>query len=221
MQKLERKPLVTYLLVSINLLVFGIMTISGGTTNVANLIRFGANFQPLLLAGQWYRLVTPMFIHIGFEHLLLNMITLYFCGIFLEKMFGHWRFLVIYIIAGISGNLLSAGLGPNTVSAGASTAIFGMFGAFIVLGLIYRETPYFQTLGRQFGVLIILNLFFAFWPGSGVDILGHIGGLIGGFLMASFLGTPFGKIKPLALRWGALTAELGFILIVGWWLIYG
>lgn len=222
MQITTKKPYVTYVLVTINVIVFGIMTLIGGTTNIANLLRFGASFQPYILAGQWYRLVTPMFIHIGFEHLFLNMLTLYFCGIFLEQLFGWWRFTLIYFIAGIGGNLLSAALAPTTVSAGASTAIFGMFGAFVMLGLVYRESEYFQALGRQFGILIILNLAFAFWPGTGIDILGHIGGLIAGFLAALMVGTPavFGPNKrPYQLM--GLAGLIIYTIATSWWLING
>lgn len=181
---LLKKPVVTYGLVGLNVIVFILMSLTGGSTNVENLLRFGASYQPLILAGQWYRLITPMFIHIGLEHLLLNMLTLYFCGIFLENIFGHWRFITLYFVAGIGGNLLSTSLGNNTISAGASTAIFGLFGTFIALGLVLRDSPYFKQLGRQFGILIVLNLGFALFPGAGIDIWGHLGGLISGFLFA-------------------------------------
>lgn len=222
MQITNKKPYITYTLVAVNVLVFIIMTFSGGTTNIPNLLRFGASFQPYILAGQWYRLITPMFIHIGFEHLFLNMLTLYFCGIFLEQLFGWWRFSIIYFIAGIGGNLLSAALAPTTVSAGASTAIFGMFGAFVMLGVVYRESAYFQALGRQFGILIVLNLAFALWPGTGIDILGHVGGLIGGFLAALMVGTPR-LLGPNNRRYQLMGMVALIIYTTGtiWWLVKG
>lgn len=217
-----KKPFITYILVTLNILVFVIMTLNGGTTNIENLIRFGASYQPLILAGQWYRLLTPMFIHIGFEHLFLNMITLYFCGTFLEQIIGSWRFLIVYIIAGVGGNLLSASLAPNVVSAGASTSIFGLFGTFVMIGLLFRQLPYFKNLGRQFGILIVLNLVFALFPGSGIDISGHIGGLITGFLGAVVVGMPKGTINSkLVYRISALVCLLGYGMATIWWLING
>ncbi|MCM0598806.1 rhomboid family intramembrane serine protease [Periweissella fabalis] len=222
MQIINKKPYITYLLVAISIIVFIIMTVSGGTTAIPNLLRFGASFQPYILAGQWYRLITPIFIHIGFEHLFLNMLTVYFCGIFLEQLFGWWRFTLIYMIAGIGGNLLSSSLMPNTISAGASTSIFGMFGAFVMLGFIYRQSDYFHALGRQFGILIIMNLVFALWPGSGIDILGHVGGLITGFLTALMVGTPknFGPNIRRYQFWGMIGLAI-YTIVTMWWLYNG
>lgn len=216
-----KKPLVTYILVAINIMVFIAMSVTGGSTNIENLLRFGASYQPLILAGEWYRLITPMFIHIGLEHLALNMLTLYFCGIFLENILGHWRFIVIYFIAGIGGNLLSVTLGNNTISAGASTAIFGLFGTFIALGILFSNVPYFKNLGRQFGILIILNLVFAFFPGTGIDIWGHIGGLISGFLIASVISDTKVKVagNKFWYRAVSLAVLILFFGLVTWYLL--
>lgn len=208
--KLGFKPIVTYVLVLINIAVFIFMSIFGGTYDINNLITFGANYQPLVLSGQWYRLVTAMFIHIGLQHLLLNMLTLYFCGVFLEKIFGHFKFLIIYLLAGIGGNLLSIAFAPDVVSAGASTSIFGMFGMFIMMGVAFPNSNYFKTIKNQFLMFVLLNFVFALLPNSGIDIYGHLGGLIVGFLTALVISLPKSGDKLIIKKY--LLGFIGLIL---------
>ncbi|QBO37505.1 rhomboid family intramembrane serine protease [Periweissella cryptocerci] len=184
-------PFVTYILVIMNVIVFGLMTLTGGTTSIENLIRWGADYAPLIIEqGQWYRLINPIFIHIGMEHILLNMITLFFIGNVLERIFGHWRFIVIYMIAGIGGNIASAVFAPESVAAGASTAIFGLFGAFLMVGESFWENPYVRRQTQTFIIFIILNLASGFVPNSGMDNFGHLGGLFTGFLAAYMVSVP-------------------------------
>lgn len=216
MRSLEKRPLVTYSLIAINIFVFLGMTISGGSESLYNLIVWGAKYNPLILQGELWRLVTPMFIHIGLEHLALNMLTLYFLGIQLENFFGKWRYLVIYLISGIGGNILSFTFSPN-ISAGASTAIFGLFGAYLMLGESFRHNRYIRMLARQFMVLIILNLGFDLFS-SGIDIWGHLGGLVAGFLASYMVGIPnLGKIpnSKRILSTVALIVIYGVLLVVG------
>jgi len=160
MNSFRKKPIVTYGLIAVNLLVFIGMTLSGGSQNVVNLIAWGAKYNPLIIQGELWRLFTPMFIHIGLEHLALNLLTLYFLGVQLEQLFGKWRFLALYLISGVGGNILSFALSSN-ISAGA----------------------------RQFLVLIVLNLGFDLFAG-GIDIWGHLGGLLAGFLASYAVGVP-------------------------------
>ncbi|MEY8441263.1 rhomboid family intramembrane serine protease [Lactobacillaceae bacterium 24-114] len=180
---------VTISLLIIQVIVFIAMTVLGGSTNSAVLIEFGARVTPLLQAGQWWRLITPVFIHIGIAHLAINSITLYFLGMYIEELFGHWRMLVIYLLSAISGNLASAIFLPNTISAGASTALFGLFGAFLMLGDSFRTNPAIRQLSRQFLILVALNVVMDLVL-PGIDISGHLGGLLGGFLVAYVVGAP-------------------------------
>lgn len=180
---------VTISLLIIQVIVFIAMTVLGGSTNSAVLIEFGARVTPLLQAGQWWRLITPVFIHIGIAHLAINSITLYFLGMYIEELFGHWRMLVIYLLSAISGNLASAIFLPNTISAGASTALFGLFGAFLMLGDSFRTNPAIRQLSRQFLILVALNVVMDLAL-PGIDISGHLGGLLGGFLVAYVVGAP-------------------------------
>lgn len=185
---LKKRAWATEGLIIVCVIVFGLMTLAGGTENGLILLKWGAMTGSLLQAGQYYRLVTPMFIHIGFEHLLMNMLTLYFVGQYVEKIFGHFKFLMIYFIAGIGGNLASAIWLGNSISAGASGAIFGLFGAFLMLGENYREIDFFRNQAKTFLIFIGLNLVFDFLPNSGIDVFGHLGGLLFGFLSAYIIG---------------------------------
>lgn len=211
-----RKPYITYGLIVINVIVFLLMTLLGGSENVSTLIAFGAKVNTLILEGQWWRFITPMFLHIGFEHILLNMITLYFIGTQIEAFFGSGRFLVLYLLSGIGGNIASFTFNPTALSAGASTALFGLFGAFLMLGESFRENPYIRAMSRQFLLLVILNVIFGF--SGNVDLAGHLGGLATGFLAAYVVGVPMiGKV-PLMKRLVSLLAIIfvgGLLLIMG------
>ena len=103
-----KKNPVTVSLIAIQVVVFLMMTVMGGSTKTAVLLKFGALNASLVQAGQWWRLITPVFVHIGFAHILINSITLYFIGLYIEQLFGHWRMLVIYFVSAVAGNLLSA-----------------------------------------------------------------------------------------------------------------
>ena len=180
---------VTNGILAVTILVFILETLSGGSTNNAVLVTYGARANPLILYGQWWRLITPVFVHIGLTHILMNGFSLYFLGQMTERLFGHWRFFLLSFIAGFAGNVASFAFSPNTLAAGASTAIFGLLGACLMLGDTYRENPVIRQLARQFLLLVVLNLAFNLFS-SGVDIYGHIGGLLGGFLAAGMLGAP-------------------------------
>ena len=188
LQYLKNKPSITYTLIILNIVMYIVMTLFGGTENIANLVRFGAKYSPYIINGQYWRLITPMFIHIGLQHLLINMITLYFFFFLLENIFGKTRFLIIYLVSGICGNIASFAFNFSSISAGASTALFGMFGSFLMLGESFRRNPYLQTMSRQFFLLVILNIFFGMFGNS--DLTGHLGGLVSGFLLGYVVGVP-------------------------------
>ncbi len=180
-------PFFTYIFLAVQIAIFLIMTVTGGTENTANLIRFGAKYNPLMLQGEWWRFIMPIFIHIGILHLLMNSLSLYYVGTLVEKIYGRIRFALIYLFAGFSGTLASF-LFSNSISAGASGAIFGLFGALLYIGTVYRAL-FFRTMGSNVIMLVIINLVFGF-TASGIDNSGHIGGLIGGFLAAAIVHLP-------------------------------
>jgi len=186
---LKNQPFVTYIIVAINIIVFLMMTVAGGSSNTQVLLAFGAKYTPFIQQGDWWRLFTPMFIHIGLMHLVVNMVTVFYLGKIVESLFGHWRFTIVYLVSGVVGNIASFVLLPANISAGASTSIFGLFGAFMMLGESFKDNPYIRLMARQFLTFIVINLVFDIFL-SGVDIYGHIGGLIGGFLIAYVVGAP-------------------------------
>ncbi|KRM13210.1 rhomboid family intramembrane serine protease [Paucilactobacillus suebicus] len=192
---LKQQAFCTQAIVLIQVIVFILMTVAGGSTNTQILIEFGAKVGTLIQEGQWWRLITPVFLHIGLMHLVVNSVTVYYIGTQIENMFGHARFLSIYFVSALTGNLASFVFLPNSLSAGASTAIFGLFGAFLMLGESFHHNPYIRLLSRQFLTFVAINLVFdLFMPG--IDIYGHLGGLVGGFLMGYVVGTPqIGKIN--------------------------
>ena len=186
----ESKSYVTWVLLAITIGVFIVESVVGGSQNYQTLLLMGAKTNNLVQAGQWWRLITPIFLHIGIFHIFMNGFTLLYVGQILEPMVGHWRFFVIYMLSGIMGNLASFAFGANNViSAGASTSLFGMFAAFLALGLIYRENRFLRELGKSFLGLIAINLLMDLTM-SGIDIWGHVGGALGGLLLGYALGLP-------------------------------
>ena len=175
---------VTSGLMIINIIVFILMTLSGGSENIENLIRFGANSKILVAEGEWWRLFTASFIHIGFFHILFNMYFFYSLGPVFERLFGSMNFLIIYLIAGIFGNLLSFAFGsPYTVSAGASTSLYGMLGLAIGLMATYRDDEIIRSFGASFISVVVINVIYSLLA-PGVGIYGHLGGFVAGFLLA-------------------------------------
>ena len=184
-----KKPIVTYSLIFICILVFILMYVLGnGSTDNYTLLIFGANVDTLTKNGDYYRLFTSMFLHIGILHLLCNMYSLYIIGKEVENVFGKVKYLIIYLLSGIAGSILSLAFNHNTICAGASGAIFGLLGAFLYFGYYYR-TYLGATLTRSIIPVIVLNLIIGF-TSSGIDNAAHIGGLVGGILIAMAVGVP-------------------------------
>lgn len=189
------KPFFTYVLIVIQVAVFLWLELNGGSTNTATLVKYGAKVNQLIYDGEWWRFITPIFLHIGFLHLALNTLALYFLGMTVERIFGNVRFLFIYLFAGVIGFIASFIFSSN-LSAGASGAIYGCFGALLFFGLIYPKL-FFRTMGVNLIVVLAINLVFSF-SAAGIDNAGHIGGLVGGFLAAGVVYFP--KKKKLVLQ---------------------
>jgi rhomboid protease GluP len=158
-----------------------------GSQDIRVLRDLGAKFNELVAAGETWRLFTAMFLHIGVLHLLFNLYALNALGPLVEGYFGHVRFLAIYLLAGLYGSLASYAFSP-AASAGASGAIFGLAGATTVYFLRYRDN--FGARGRAIlqNMLVVLavNLVFGF-VAPGIDNWGHMGGLVGGVVLAAGL----------------------------------
>ena len=186
----ERTPYVTYALIAINTIIFILMYILGsGSEDISTLINFGALAKPFVLHGEYYRLFTSAFLHIGFLHLVCNMYALYILGKDIEGYFGKLKFTFIYVVSALVGSFVSLiFMNDNVVSAGASGAIFGLLGAICYFGYHYR-VYLGNVLKSQIIPVIVLNLFIGFCV-AGIDNFAHIGGLIGGVFAAMAVGVP-------------------------------
>ncbi|HEY3913898.1 MAG TPA: rhomboid family intramembrane serine protease [Verrucomicrobiae bacterium] len=195
---------VTFTLLTINSVIFLLMYLDlADNFTTPGLQSWGANYGPLTInGGQWWRLLTCCFLHGGFLHVLLNMYVLYQVGQLVEKLFGNWFYLFIYLACGICASLTSLWIHPAITSAGASGAIFGLYGALV--GYLIREhsglpgilaRPVLQSAA----IFIIFNLFFGFinnaessvaGHGGIIDLAAHCGGLLSGFVFGFFGARP-------------------------------
>ena len=169
--------------------------------------------------SQSWRLFSAIFVHIGLQHFVLNMVTLYFIGRIAEDLFGSKAFLALYLLSGLMGNLFVMIFSPLAVAAGASTALFGIFGAIASLRFIARS-PYLQYLSQSYTSLILINILFSFMPG--ISLAGHLGGLVGGGILA-FVFPVYGERDSVKKTWrlGALLLYIaGATLLYAWPFIF-
>ena len=183
-----KQPIVTYIIMAICIILFILMELSGGSTNSQTLLKYGANLDVLVKNGEYYRLFTCIFLHIGIMHLLCNMYSLYIIGREVENLFGKIKYIIIFILSGIFGSIMSLAFTHNTISAGASGAIFGLLGALLYFGMHYR-TYLGESIKRSIIPIIVVNLIIGFFA-EGIDLAAHIGGLVGGILLAMMVGVP-------------------------------
>ena len=185
---------VTPALVGLNTLIFVTVALLGGgifTPNTDALIRFGTNYTPLVLAGEWWRLFTSMFLHFGLMHLVFNMIALMVFGVLAERLFGSCRYLLIYLMAGLAGSVASFLWHPFVNSAGASGAIFGVLGSLLAFFLRRKQGVPISVLKTQrnsAAVYIAYTLLNG--ARAGVDNAAHLGGLVTGLSMGLLLARP-------------------------------
>jgi membrane associated rhomboid family serine protease len=231
---LARPATFTFVFLAINVFVFLLMQLSGGTENHEVLRAFGAKYNTLINHGEWWRLVTPVFIHIGWLHLLVNMYSLFMLGPYVERLYGSARFVFFWIatgIAGVAASYLASSMGgkPGIMgrflfrggdgpSAGASGALFGLVGVLFVFGIKYRhELP--EGFKRAFGLgmlpTILINLFIGYTIPF-IDNAAHLGGLAAGMLFALFLDYKRpGERGSVAFTWRALQIVSLALVVAG------
>jgi rhomboid protease GluP len=211
-----------------NILIWLAMTARGGSTNPLVLVLFGAKYNPLIVQGQIWRLVTPIFLHIGLMHLAFNSYAIYAIAPQIERFFGMARFLAIYVLSGMYGVFFSFLLSPN-LAAGASGAIFGMIGT--QAAFLYRYRDAFGWRGRRqlYNTLSVIaaNLILTFTV-AGIDIWGHIGGLASGTVLAWQVMPRYEVVVtdhgPRVIdartwkQWGSAVLALAALLALGTWL---
>lgn len=196
-------PLTT-LIIIVNVVVFILMTINGGSRNTVTLVEYGAltNIEGY---DQWWRTLTAMFVHIGFDHLLFNSFALIVFAPPLERLLGTWRYGILYFASGIIGNVISLELYrqsvDNHLAAGASGAIYGIYGAFLYIAIFQRNM--IDRVSRQTIYTILgLGLVYTFIM-PGIGIWAHLGGLIAGFFIYGLLL----RLSGLRRRWDKIFAR--------------
>jgi len=175
MRDIAVEPTVAYVLIAINVLMYFGQR-AGSSSVYSDFVLYG----PLVADGEWWRLLMAGFLHGGLFHLLLNMYALYFLGRMLEPALGHVRFGAIYFAALLAGSFGAVLLSPDTPVVGASTAIFGLFGAAIVMA----RNRGIDLMASGLLPILLINLAITFFPGSNISIGGHLGGLVGGVVAA-------------------------------------
>ncbi|MFI6388741.1 rhomboid family intramembrane serine protease [Nonomuraea sp. NPDC050547] len=171
-------PYVTWAILAVNILVFGAQYLTGNAVTA----RLGMWPMGVAFGEQYYRLITAAFVHGGVFHILFNSWALYVVGPYLERAFGHVKFTAIYVVSALGGSTLGYWLDtPDTLTVGASGAIFGLFGAIFVVGRKLNMDV------RGIAVLIVINLVITFLPGFNISWTGHVGGLITGSALAAAL----------------------------------
>jgi rhomboid protease GluP len=212
---------VTSVLLALNVAIFGLMLAWGMDPMqpaIDGLIQWGANYGPKTTQGEWWRMFTCMFLHIGLLHLLFNMIALWNIGGFMERWLGSTGFLVLYLLAGLLGSVASVAWNPFVVSAGASGAIFGLYGgllAFLMRHRAMQQHAFLAALRTNTLAFLGYNLVFGFLQ-RGIDMAAHLGGLVGGFVGGFVLMPPLTSVSHTRHQGrSVLVGIIGLGLIIG------
>lgn len=189
---MNKTPISTYILIGINVLAFAWLAFQqqslmmDNNEDVLAILHAGANLNPFTLGGQPWRIITSMFLHFGIIHLLVNMYALYVLGTSLEPALGTTRFLLVYFFCGIAAGLASLVFNIFAPSAGASGALFGLFGYRLGAEIIgsFHDRQKLLSIFINFVVFVVINALIA--TSVNVDMAGHVGGFLGGLLLATF-----------------------------------
>lgn len=230
MQSLTRLP-VTSSLIAANVLIYlavSALSVSQGVpwnvalvNQIGEIIERGALSPAEISQGEWYRLLTSIFLHSGFVHLAFNMVALYFLGTFAEEAFGQWRFFTLYVLSGLSGGvaylyyqLLFGSLDSSAV--GASGAIFGLLGSILGYALRRGTFSWQNPLIRQLLILLAFNVYLGLSIGN-ISNTAHMGGLVGGFVFGWLMApTVFSRKKWRPLTPVAVVLGIELVLLAFW-----
>ncbi len=183
-------PYVSIGMVAANVLIFLICSVLGDPSDAFFILEHGGMYPEFILAdGEWYRVFTSMFLHFGIEHLINNMVMLFFAGRYLEKAMGHVRYLCLYLLSGTGAGIFSLFMvmvdNEEAVSAGASGAVFGIVGGLLWVA-IRNKGRFADLTARGLLLMAALSLYYGF-SSAGVDNWGHVGGLVGGIILGILL----------------------------------
>ena len=198
-----KKPVVTFVILGLTIAIFIAQLVLEKLLGVDLLFVYLGKVNELILRGQLWRLITPALLHSNILHIAFNMYALYIFGTRLEPVYGHVRFLLLYLLAAFGGNVLSFVLSPSP-SLGSSTAIFGLLAAEGVL--VWHNREYFGPNTRNMllnlGMVLAVNLMIGLNPTARIDNFGHLGGLLAGFIFSAMAGP----------KWKVGRGEAGFFL---------
>lgn len=184
-----KKSPITYIIIfiTISIFLYEFLTYSSTTTTQAIFNTGGiyGQFVQNNLTANWYRFITPIFVHIGIDHLISNMVMLLLIGPELESILGSLKFMILYLSSGIIGNIACCYLAPTTLSAGASTSLYGLLGAMVYF-YFFSNNNILKQLSSKYIALIIINIIYTF-TNSTISVEGHLGGLLSGFLITILL----------------------------------
>jgi rhomboid protease GluP len=181
------------------------------------MLHFGANYGPDTLSGQWWRLVTYMFLHAGIWHILFNMWCLWDLGRLCESLYGRWTYAGLYFITGIAGGLTSIGWNPVVLSVGASGAVFGLAGALIAsfyLGEFSLPRLAISGTLRSLVIFAVFNIVIGQFFG-GVDNACHIGGLVSGLILGALIARLAPRVDNPVRRTTIVATVALFVLLAG------
>lgn len=214
----------TLTLCALNVAVFVVMSAAGlspWSPTGEQVLPWGASFGPLVLSGEWWRLFTAMFLHLGIVHLALNMWCLLDLGLLAEFLFGRVAFVFLYLLSGLGGGVLSLLVHPTVVAAGASGAIFGVAGGIVVYVWLHRlgfHSAKLESALPAVAVFILYNLY-NLWYGfgdAGIDNAAHLGGLMVGGAMGALLPGPSSEPGRFTrLRLPGAVALAGALIVYG------
>lgn len=177
---MQRFTPITYTLILINIVIWLCMILYLNRFSDVKLLEVGGLVHFNVVHGEWYRLISSMFLHFNFEHILMNILSLFIFGKIVESIIGSWRMLIIYIISGLYGNFVSLSFNTTTISVGASGAIFGLIGSIFVIMYLSKNFNK-KMIGQLLIALVVLIVFSLFM--SNINIMAHLGGFISGVLI--------------------------------------
>jgi membrane associated rhomboid family serine protease len=237
---LGRPATFTVIFLVANVFLFVLLALSGGAENIATSIGYGAKVNSLIDRGEWWRFVTPIFLHGGILHLLFNMYGLWVIGPYVEKLYGSGKFVVFWVVTGIAGVVASylsvrpdmhvSSIGrflfkaEDTPSVGASGALFGLVGVLFVFGIRFRhELP--DGFKRAFGTgmipIIVINLFIGFLGRGFIDNAAHLGGLLSGAMLALVVGYKRpGSRGSITIFWHVFQAGALALVLVSFFMVW-
>ena len=199
MVRQKKFPYITVILIVLNVVYYFIVAAGGSTYQSTYMISMGANCAPFVFEQhEYWRILTSMFMHFSFQHLAGNMVYLGIVGFTYEHVVGHWKFLLVYMLSGIGGGVVSSAYyqlaGEAVVSAGASGAVYGLIAMVIYLMYTARKRTGAAPLMYRMVIVLVFLLYSNFAIGRGVDIAAHLGGLVFGFIVC-FLFLPYKSTK--------------------------